>query len=250
MGGIAFLFLLEVFMCFFHNRLSKSTISQKKALTGLGFFFIVTLSACATLTMLMPTTGGVYHTVGPGEDLFRISRAYDIEPRVVAELNRIYNPNDISTGDEIFIPGVKKVLEVPPPTPEEMAEEVRKGLFIWPVEGMIYSLYGPRWGRMHYGVDISAPRGTPIVAAADGYVVISGRRNGYGGYGITVEIKHDEHYSTVYAHLCETMVKEGDKVRAGEKIGLVGSTGRSTGPHCHFEVRYDGVAMDPLFFLP
>ena len=65
-----------------------------------------------------------------------------------------------------------------------------------------------------------------------------------------MEIRHDEHYSTVYAHLCETKVKEGDMVRTGEVIGLVGSTGRSTGPHCHFEVRYDGVAVNPLFFLP
>jgi hypothetical protein len=210
-------------------------------------FLLFWLSGCAGL---LPTQRGVLHTVGPGEDLWKISKTYEVSPKVIAEVNGIYNPEDITTGDTLFIPGATKLLVVPPPTPEELAEKIEKGLFIWPVEGMIFSLYGPRWGRLHEGIDISAPLGTPIVASKDGIVVVTGRKEGYGGYGNTVEIKHDDDFSTRYAHLSKVIVKEGDTVKAGEVIGYVGCTGRCTGPHCHFEIRYRGVPLNPLFFLP
>jgi murein DD-endopeptidase MepM/ murein hydrolase activator NlpD len=208
---------------------------------------LLLVSGCETLITFIPQQKGIYHTVLPGEDLWRISRAYEVDPRTIAEYNQIYNPDDIKSGDKIFIPGAKRVLKVPPPTPEEMAAEVKNGFFIWPAQGMVFSLFGPRWGRFHYGIDISAPSGTPIVAAATGDVVFVGRR---GGYGMTVEVKHDEHYVTVYAHMRKTMVKEGDRVRCGEVLGEVGCTGRCTGPHCHFEVHYDDTPRNPLFFLP
>jgi len=192
----------------------------------------------------------VNHTVGPGEDLWRISEAYGVDPRIVAEVNGIYNPEDINVGDILFIPGAAKILVVPPPSIEELAARVQKGTFVWPVQGMIFSLFGPRWGRIHEGIDISAPRGTPIVAAKDGVIIVAGRKEGYGGYGNTVEIKHDDGFTTRYGHLSETKVKEGDTVKAGDIIGLVGCTGRCTGPHCHFEIRYHDVSLNPLYFLP
>jgi murein DD-endopeptidase MepM/ murein hydrolase activator NlpD len=210
----------------------------------MGFLIV----SCATLeSLIVPAHRGVYHTVGPGEDLWRISRTYVIDAADIARYNNIFNPEDIESGERIFIPGAKKVLEVPPPTPEELAEMVTKGLFRWPVDGMIYSLFGPRWGRMHYGVDISAPVGTDIRASRSGDVVFVGRR---GGYGVVVEIKHDEHFLTIYAHLSKILVEVGERVRAGEVIGRVGCTGRCTGPHCHFEIRYDNVPLNPLYFLP
>jgi murein DD-endopeptidase MepM/ murein hydrolase activator NlpD len=205
------------------------------------------LAACTTM---FPVTKGVFHTVGPGEDLWRISKAYDVDPTVLADVNGIYNPEDVGTGDRLFIPGAKKALIIPPPSIEELAAKVQKGVFIWPVQGMIFSLYGPRWGRIHEGIDISAPRGTPIVAAKDGIVVVTGRKAGYGGYGNTVEIKHDDGFTTRYAHLSKMEVKEGDVVKAGDIIGFVGCTGRCTGPHCHFEIRYHDVPLNPLYFLP
>ena len=210
------------------------------------FFFL--LSACATFNTLMSESSrGIYHTVGPGEDLWRISRTYEIDAKTIIEFNQIYNPDDIKEGDKIFIPGARKILKVPPPSYEELAEAAKKGLFIWPVEGMIYSLFGPRWGRMHNGIDISAPVGIPVSASRDGDVVFVGRR---GGYGIVVEIKHDEHYMTVYAHLSKIFVEEGDSVKDGGVIGNVGCTGRCTGPHLHFEIRYDDIPRNPLYFLP
>jgi hypothetical protein len=207
----------------------------------------VFLGAC---TAILPVKKGVIHTVGPGEDLWRIAEVYDVDPKVMAEVNGIYNPDDINVGDRLFIPGAMKVLAVPPPSVEELAAKVQKGVFIWPVQGMIFSLYGPRWGRLHEGIDISAPRGTPIVAAKDGVVIVAGGKAGYGGYGNTVEIKHDDGFTTRYAHLSETVVKEGDVVKAGDVIGAVGCTGRCTGPHCHFEIRYNDVSLNPLYFLP
>ncbi|MBN1574489.1 MAG: M23 family metallopeptidase [Deltaproteobacteria bacterium] len=208
---------------------------------------LLLLPGCETLMTLVPQQKGVYHTVSPGEDLWRISSVYKVDPKTIAEYNQIYNPDDIESGDKIFIPGARKVLEIPPPTPDELAAKVKRGLFIWPVNGMVFSLFGPRWGRFHWGIDISAPSGTSIVAAGPGDVVFVGRR---GGYGITVEIRHDEHYTTVYAHMRKTMVEEGKRVKVGEVIGEVGCTGRCTGPHCHFEVLYDGTQRNPLFFLP
>ena len=203
---------------------------------------------CVTMsTFMMPSTTGIYHTVLPGEDLWRITTAYEVDPGIVAEVNHLYNPDDLETGDVLFIPGAKKIIEIPPPSPEELAEELKSGLFSWPVDGMIYSVYGPRWGRMHTGIDISARSGTPVAAARGGDVVFVGRR---GGYGMMIEITHGDHYSTVYAHLRDTYVVEGDRVREGEVIGEVGCTGRCTGPHCHFEILYDGEHRDPLFFLP
>lgn len=119
--------------------------------------------------------------------------------------------------------------------------------FMWPVRGSVTSPFGsPRpWGR-HRGVDIKAPRGTPIRAAAPGTVVFSGRQSSYGRM---VKIAHANGLSTVYAHNSANFVKAGDPVKAGTLIGAVGSTGRATTNHVHFEVRRQGVAKNPLPLL-
>jgi murein DD-endopeptidase MepM/ murein hydrolase activator NlpD len=97
---------------------------------------------------------------------------------------------------------------------------------------------------MHQGVDFAAPSGTAIYAASDGTVVQAGRVNGYGNY---VEVKHNEQYTTAYAHLSAFArgLKEGERVRQGEIIGYVGMTGSATGPHLHYEVHDHGAAVDP-----
>ncbi|HDQ92832.1 MAG TPA: hypothetical protein ENN89_01795 [Synergistetes bacterium] len=117
----------------------------------------------------------------------------------------------------------------------------------WPVEGKLFSKFGPRRGRFHAGIDISAPRGTPIHAAAAGTVVRAAWR---GGYGRTILIDHHNGTMTRYSH-CDTMIcKAGDSVAAGQKIATVGRTGRSTGPHLHFEVIINGKHQDPEKHLP
>ena len=117
----------------------------------------------------------------------------------------------------------------------------------WPVEGKVFSPFGPRRGRFHSGVDISAPRGTPIYAAAAGTVVRAAWRSGFGK---SILIDHGNGAMTRYSH-CDTMVcRAGEKVSAGQKIGTVGRTGRTTGPHLHFEVVIDGKHQDPEKNLP
>ena len=121
--------------------------------------------------------------------------------------------------------------------------------YIWPTKGVFTSGYGWRWGRMHKGIDIAAPIGTPIVAAADGVVTFSGWNS--GGYGNLVDIRHEDGSLTRYAHNSRNLVKRGQKVRQGQLIAEMGSTGRSTGPHLHFEIRKPGQgAINPKALLP
>ena len=118
--------------------------------------------------------------------------------------------------------------------------------FTWPTSGQLTSGFGPRWGRMHQGIDIAAPTGRPITAAKSGKVIVAGPS---GGYGNLVVIDHGGGLSTAYAHQSRIAVGVGDPVTQGGVIGYVGSTGHSTGPHLHFEVRVNGAARDPLPYL-
>jgi murein DD-endopeptidase MepM/ murein hydrolase activator NlpD len=118
--------------------------------------------------------------------------------------------------------------------------------FIWPVNGVVVSGFGMRWSRMHEGIDIAAATGTPIWAAASGTVIHAGW---LGGYGNLVVVDHGNGLATAYGHASAILVVVGQQVSQGETIALVGSTGRSTGPHLHFEVRTNGVAVDPLLYL-
>ena len=117
---------------------------------------------------------------------------------------------------------------------------------IWPINGTITSPFGPRWGSFHPGLDIAAPTGTPIRAAAAGRVVMAAPDGGYGNYTC---IAHSSSLSTCYAHQSSFATSSGASVSQGQVIGYVGSTGFSTGPHLHFEVRVNGVPQDPLNYL-
>ncbi|MGE5690828.1 MAG: murein hydrolase activator EnvC family protein [Pseudomonadota bacterium] len=118
--------------------------------------------------------------------------------------------------------------------------------FIWPTSGVVTSGFGWRWGRMHEGVDIAAPTGTPIAAAAAGTVIYAGWM---GGYGNLVVIDHGGGLATAYGHQSSIAVSSGTQVAQGQTIGYVGSTGHSTGPHLHFEVRVNGSPVDPMGYL-
>jgi murein DD-endopeptidase MepM/ murein hydrolase activator NlpD len=119
------------------------------------------------------------------------------------------------------------------------------GMFIWPVNGSVVSGFGMRWGRMHEGIDIAAPTGTQIRAAASGSISLSGASGGYGNYTC---ISHGGSLSTCYAHQSQILIS-GGQVAQGQTIGLVGCTGHCFGPHLHFEVRVNGQAVDPLGYL-
>ena len=156
------------------------------------------------------------------------------------------SPDTAAPGGALAVP------ETPPVTAvaEAAGPVVREIAFDTPVKGYeINSPFGPRrlsgqTARNHEGVDIAAPQGTSVYVAAEGSVV----RSGYdaGGYGRFVEIRHPNGMSTLYGHLSRLDVASGDRLSAGEKIGLVGSTGRSTGPHLHFEVSRGGRQINPV----
>ena len=134
-----------------------------------------------------------------------------------------------------------------PGTPGGTASSPSAAGLIWPVAGPITSPFGMRWGKLHPGIDIGASMGTPIHAAASGNVVYAGWMTGYGN--LTV-IDHGGGIATAYGHQSKLEVAVGDQVTQGQEIGLVGSTGFSTGPHLHFEVRVNGVPVDPMGYLP
>lgn len=121
--------------------------------------------------------------------------------------------------------------------------------FLWPAAGKLTSKFGRRWGRMHKGIDIAGPVGTPIHAAADGTVVVAGWSS--GGYGNLVEIRHADGTTTRYGHNSRLSVSAGQTVRQGQQVAEMGSTGHSTGSHLHFEIRPGGTnAVNPMAYLP
>ncbi len=132
--------------------------------------------------------------------------------------------------------------------PSAVAGPIRQGSsgLIWPANGSISSGFGYRWGRLHAGVDIPLPEGTPLRAAASGSVAIAGWVGGYGNYTC---IQHSGSLSTCYGHQSSISVSVGQSVSQGQVIGHSGNTGHSTGPHVHFEVRINGSPVDPLGYL-
>jgi murein DD-endopeptidase MepM/ murein hydrolase activator NlpD len=119
---------------------------------------------------------------------------------------------------------------------------VTGGGCLWPARGTVTSEYGSRWGRLHAGIDIAAPTGTPIWAAKAGTVVVAGVQ---GGYGNAVVVDHGGGMTTLYGHQSRIAARTGQQVSQGQLIGYVGNTGNSTGPHLHFETRYGGSARNP-----
>jgi murein DD-endopeptidase MepM/ murein hydrolase activator NlpD len=133
----------------------------------------------------------------------------------------------------------------PQELPAGPTQETSSG-FIWPVNGPVTSPFGMRWGRMHEGIDIAVPSGTPISASKAGTVAIAAPTGGYGNYTC---INHGGGLSTCYAHQSSFAVGVGDSVSQGQVIGSVGCTGSCFGDHLHFEVRVDGAAVDPMGYL-
>ena len=119
----------------------------------------------------------------------------------------------------------------------------------WPSSDPVTSEFGPRWGRLHEGVDLDGDTGDPVTAAADGLVV---EADYDGGYGLVITIRHSGPHralTTAYAHLSSAAVTVGQRVERGERIGALGATGNAVGDHLHFEVRRGGTALDPRAFL-
>ena len=194
------------------------------------------------LTIL--TVKGALHTVRPGDSVWDIARAYQVKTQEIVEANELLNPASLRVGQRLVIPGAQAVAAQRYQLVASNGQLRRA--FNWPAQGRISSRYGTRWGRMHYGLDLAVSTGTPVRAAADGRVTWSGAR---GTYGNLVIIDHGHKIETRYAHNSRLAVRVGDSVKRGQVIAHSGNTGRSTGPHIHFEIRYRGKAVDPEKYL-
>jgi len=216
------------------------------------------LSACSQ---------ALYHQVHSGETLSEIGLRYGVSYQDIAQYNAMSNPDRLEVGQWLRIPPPKLTRMAIAATPREppvarALPEARQNLsplpqgrgwrgdsplFSWPVEGEVTSGFGPRNGRFHDGLDIAAPRGTPVLAAADGQVIFS---DVLRGYGKVVIVRHAGGYLTVYAHNSGNHVAAGQLVRRCERLATVGESGRVTGASLHFEVRKDNLARHPLRYLP
>lgn len=216
---------------------------------------------------------GITHVVEPGQTLFRISQAYRVKVGVLLEANRLKPSTPLKVGQRLFIPGARAVKKVepykplsaqerdvlerslseevvapPPPTEPPRPRVKTDAELLWPILGPINSPFGPRWGKFHAGIDIGSPQYQEVVAALDGEVIYADATK--GGLGNAVVLQHGNDLRTVYAHLSIIIAHEGDTVRQGQAIGGVGDTGRATHPHLHFEVRRNGIPLNPEDYLP
>ncbi len=155
----------------------------------------------------------------------------------------------VMTAEEVILDEVTEeaVTQIERVGTQKAPSSVGTGSFIVPTNGTLTSPFGARWGRQHAGVDLAAKIGTPIYAADNGVVTVSEQKN--NGYGKRITIDHKNGFITTYAHCSELLVKVGDVVKKGDLIARVGNTGRSTGPHLHFEIRLNGVAKNPYDYI-
>ncbi len=195
--------------------------------------------------LLLPQ-GGVVHTLRPGQTLNDLAATYGVE---VSSLEWKGGPAGPTPGDHVFVPQPSSV----PQADAIQLGASQAGRFVWPLRGRISSPFGwrthpiLRQQHLHIGLDIAVPEGTPVHAAAAGRVTQAGWS---GDYGILVTVDHSDGYSTYYGHLSRLRVQVGQYVEQGQVLALSGTTGLSTGPHLHFEIREAGVPVDPVLYLP
>jgi murein DD-endopeptidase MepM/ murein hydrolase activator NlpD len=191
--------------------------------------------------LFLPPIDGSMVPVEPGQSLAQIASALRLDPALIRVLNNL--PPTAPLPPEIFVPDVSTT-ELPQRVTLAAPTDTRHHLvrFAWPTQGVITTFFLP-W---HPGLDIANAYGTPEVAADGGRVVFAG----WGSYGIYVQIDHGNGFTTVYGHMERVVVAVGQVIQPGQLLGYMGATGRATGPHLHFEIRYHDVPQNPLDYLP
>jgi murein DD-endopeptidase MepM/ murein hydrolase activator NlpD len=212
---------------------------------------VLGLLSCSTRRLPPPAphtpAAGTHHLVRPGETLAAIGRLYGLNWQTLAQVNQLGDPHRIEVGQAIWIPSRGGTERHGGPALAVPSRLVPDSLIQWPTGGVLSSGFGMRGGRFHGGIDISGERGTQIVAAADGVVIFSGR--GPDGYGNTVLLDHGHGLVTLYAHNERNVARQGERVRQGQPVALMGDSGRASGTHVHFEVHQHGRLVDPLRWL-
>jgi len=196
--------------------------------------------------LVLPYEKDKSYTVAAGDTLWGISRRFGVSVSRLAAANGIVNARRLQVGTVLTIPGSPAVAATRPET-VPVSRSLKPGSFIWPLIGAVTSGFGWRNSEFHHGLDIAGEIGDKIQAALSGEVVFSGWFNGI--YGRIVKLDHGNGLETIYAHNSRNLVSVGDYVQGGEIIAEVGNTGKTTGPHLHFEVRENGKAVNPERFL-
>ena len=220
------------------------------------------------------------HQVTSGQTLYGIARANGVTVRELAAANGLSEARPLTVGEELIIPsGGDPVDEGAPPSGPETQSPRRgstapsqepthspeargerrassaaravevghgEGTLQWPLRGVLYARFGRKGKEPHDGIDLAAPAGTPVKTAAPGSVLFAGEQKGYGLLAI---VDHGEGLVTLYAHNRDLRVTTGQKVHEGQVIATVGESGKTSGPHLHFEVRKQGVPVDPVASL-
>ncbi len=204
--------------------------------------------------IVIPPVTGLIHTVAKGDTLSSIANKYSVAPQAIADFNYILNTSSLVVGSELVIPDAKIPQNVVVPSPSYLAPlpsavdpNASSGWCMWPTTTRIITQY---FSWYHNGLDIANPSGNampPLYACAGGVVT----RSGWDpwGLGLHVRIDHGNGYETVYGHMSRVDIGYGDTVAKGQALGLMGNTGRSTGPHVHFTINFNGVSQNPLNYI-
>ncbi len=193
--------------------------------------------------LVIPCNRAQVHIIHSGETLWDIARKYNIDLAELERINSNKQASNLKIGDQIKLPqDSSRVAMSESLTPSRSIVS----RFTWPIRGTITSPYGWRSSGFHHGVDIAGDFGDPVRAAASGVISFTGYVSLYGN---TIIIDHPGGKQTLYAHLNHIGVSQGDRAARGEIIAGVGSTGRSTGPHLHFEIKQGDTREDPLAYL-
>lgn len=219
---IAKLFNVSVNTIMWANNLTSKTIAKGDTL------------------IILPITG-IKHTVKKGDNLISIAKKYKADAQDIAIYNGLTTESELAVGDMVIVPdGEVQIVPSSKPKSKTKTRILNSYTYSAPSGFLARPLVGGRKSQGihgHNGVDLAAPQGTPVLAAAGGHVIVA-KTGGYnGGYGNMIIISHDKGIQTVYAHLRDIYITSGQTVAQGQTIGEVGNTGRSSGSHLHFEVR-------------
>lgn len=220
---------------------------------------------------------GIYHTVKPGQTLYRIAMTYEMDEKRLAHINNIRDPRQLKVNQKIYLPGVSQLRKVPvtasasPPqrtsskttvatnTTTKSEKPARqstqsttvksvKGVFVWPVDGKVLNTFGSQGQKVYKGIEIEVSLGTGVNAAASGKVIYSG--NAIPGYGNLIIIEHSDSFFSVYGFNQKNLVKVDDFVGQGDRIALSGSPPNGQSARLHFEIRKGKSAVNPILYLP
>jgi len=209
-------------------------------------FFIFTFSGCVTapvgpMPKISPAMPGIYHKVGKGQTLWRISKIYNVDIEELIKLNHIPEASRIEIGQTIFIPREKNL--------QSPAADLNSEDFCWPLKGRVVSGYGQITDNIvNKGINIEAAENSNIVAARSGKVVFMSPA--FGDFGKAIIVDHGDGYSTLYARNSQVFIKPGDEVTKGMLIAKVGNAGRDKTKYLHFEIRKGYLPQNPNFYLP